>query len=117
MYVGRRYSSDSVLLWLWCRPADTALIPRGLPYAMGVALKGKNKNNKNTHKNPQKTSLPQTETFSFFGLFRAAPPAYGSSQARGQIGAVATSLHHSHSNAGSKLCLQHTPQLMAMLDT
>ena len=34
-------------------------------------------------------------------LFRAAPLAYGSSQARGQIRAVVTSLHHSHSNTGS----------------
>ena len=34
-------------------------------------------------------------------FFRAAPVAYGSSQARGQIGAAAASLYHSHSNAGS----------------
>ena len=33
--------------------------------------------------------------FFFFCLFRAAPAAYGGSQARGQIGAVAASLHHS----------------------
>ena len=52
----------------------------------------------------------------FIMLFRAAPTAYGGSQARGQIGAEAVSLHHSHSNAGSKLSLQPTPQLMAMLD-
>ena len=31
--------------------------------------------------------------------------AYGSSQARGQIGAAAASLHHSHSNSGSEPCL------------
>ena len=30
----------------------------------------------------------------FFGLFRAAPAAYGGSQARGRIGAVAACLHH-----------------------
>ena len=36
----------------------------------------------------------------FFLLFRAARAAYGSSQARGQIGAVAASLHHR-----SKQCL------------
>ena len=30
-----------------------------------------------------------------FGLFRAALAAYGGSQARGQIGAVAADLHHS----------------------
>ena len=42
--------------------------------------------------------------------------AYGGSQARGQIEAVATGLRQSHSNAGSKLRLQPTPQLTAMLD-
>ena len=42
--------------------------------------------------------------------------AYGGSQARGLIGAVASGLHHSHSNAGSEPHLQPTPQLTAMLD-
>ena len=41
-------------------------------------------------------------TFSFFAFFRATPVAYGSSQARGRIRAVAASLHHSHSNVGSE---------------
>ena len=49
-----------------------------------------------------------------FNFLRAAPPAYGSSQARGQMGAAAASLKHSHSNARSELHLQPTPQLMAM---
>ena len=40
--------------------------------------------------------------FLSFCLSRAAPVAYGGSQARGAIGAVAASLHHSHSNAGSE---------------
>ena len=44
------------------------------------------------------------------------PETYGSSQARGLIGAVATSLHHSHSNAGSRLHLRPTPQLRATPD-
>ena len=35
---------------------------------------------------------------SFFFLFRAAPEAYGRSQARGWIRATAAGLHHSHSN-------------------
>ena len=52
----------------------------------------------------------------FFVFFRAAPTAYGGSLARGQIRAVATGLHHSHSNAGSELHLRPTPQLTAMLD-
>ena len=49
----------------------------------------------------------------FFGLFRTAPATYGSSQARGRIGATAAGLHHSHSNTGSEPCLQPIPQLMA----
>ena len=48
-------------------------------------------------------------------LFRATPAAYGGSQARGLTGATAAGLHHSHSNLGSKTCLQHIPQLMAIL--
>ena len=58
-------------------------------------------------------------SFFFFGLFAiscAASEAYGGSQARGLIEAVAACLHHSHSNAGSEPHLQPTPQLMAMLD-
>ena len=46
----------------------------------------------------------------------AAPAAYGGSQARGRIGAAATSLRQSHSNAGSEPHLQPTPQLMATPD-
>ena len=42
----------------------------------------------------------------FFFLFRATHTAHGSFQSRG--------LHHSHSSAGSKLCVQSTPQLTAM---
>ena len=50
----------------------------------------------------------------FFCLWRAASPAYGGSQARGGIRAVAAS--HSHSHARSKPSLQPTPQLSAMPD-
>ena len=42
--------------------------------------------------------------------------AYGDSQSRGLIGAIATGLFQSHSNAGSKPHLQPTPELTAMLD-
>ena len=49
-------------------------------------------------------------------LFRAVLIAYGSSQDRGQIGAIAASLCHSHSKVGSKPCLQPTLQLTAMPD-
>ena len=36
-----------------------------------------------------------------FGLFKAALTAYEGYQVRGQIGAVAAGLHHSHDNARS----------------
>ena len=42
--------------------------------------------------------------------------AYRSSEARGQIEAVAADLQHSQSNARSELSLQSTPQLTAVLD-
>ena len=50
-------------------------------------------------------------SFKSFWLFRATPAVYGGSQARGPIRGVAASLHHSHSNPRSKLCLWPTPQL------
>ena len=55
----------------------------------------------------------QTHTHS---LFRATPMAYGCSQARGRIRAVAFGLDHSQSNTGSKPHLPSTPQLRAILD-
>ena len=69
-----------------------------------------NKSSKNGH------PCLVTDFFFFFCLFRAAPPAYGGSQARGLIGAVSAGLRHSHSNTGSKPHLQPTPQLTAMLN-
>ena len=52
----------------------------------------------------------------FFVFSRAAPKAYGSSQARGLIGAIAAGLHQSHSNVRSEPHLQPPPQLTATLD-
>ena len=52
----------------------------------------------------------------FFLLFRATPTAYGGSQVRGPMGAVAAGLCHSHSNTGSKLHLRPIPQLTAIPD-
>ena len=54
------------------------------------------------------------EIFLFVCLYRAAPMAYGGSQAKGLIGATATSQchYHSHSNARS----EPTPQLTATSD-
>ena len=53
-------------------------------------------------------------TIFFLGL---QPVTYGSSQARGRIGAVAAGPKHSHSNARSKLHFRLIPQLTAMLDS
>ena len=54
--------------------------------------------------------------FFLFLPFRTTPMAYGRSQARGWIGAVASGLCHSHSNARSEPHPWPTPQFMAMLD-
>ena len=40
-------------------------------------------------------SFSALDFFFSFGLLRATPVAYGGSQARGQIGAIAAGLHHS----------------------
>ena len=52
----------------------------------------------------------------FFAISWATPSAHGVSQATGPIGAVATRLHHSHSNEGSEPCLRPTLQLTATAD-
>ena len=54
--------------------------------------------------------------FCHFAISWAALAAYGGSQARGLIGAVATGLRQSHSNVGSEPSLQPTPQLLATPD-
>ena len=56
------------------------------------------------------------EVYYLFFPFMAVLEAYGSSQARGQIGTTIAGLYHSHGNTGSKLHLQPTQQLVAMLD-
>ena len=55
--------------------------------------------------------------FVFFLPFsRAAPTAYGGSQASGPIGAAAAGLRQSHSDVGSQPRLQSTLQLTATPD-
>ena len=54
--------------------------------------------------------------FCLFAFSRAAPAAYGGSQARGPIEAVAGSLLQSHSNVGYEPRLRPTPQLTAIPD-
>ena len=53
-----------------------------------------------------------TKKYIFFHI----PVAYGSSKARGQSGAAAAGLHHSHSHLGSEPHLRPIPQLTEMLD-
>ena len=53
----------------------------------------------------------------FIYLFLGTSTAYGVSQARGRIEAVAADLYHSHSNARSEPCLQPTPQATETLDS
>ena len=54
--------------------------------------------------------------FVFLSFSRATPAAYGGSQARGLIGAVATGLLQSHSHARSEPSLCPIPQLTATPD-
>ena len=54
--------------------------------------------------------------FFVFAFSRATHVAYGGSQAKGLIRAVAAGLYHSHSNGGSKPRLRPTPPLMSMPD-
>ena len=123
--VGCGRGSDPALLWLWRRPVATAPIqPLAWepPYAAGAAQeiattttkdkKKKQKNQKTHHQNRSSQSLFFFSSFVFFvvvAISWAAPAAHGGSQARGQIGAVATGLHHSHSHAGPEPRLRPTP--------
>ena len=106
--IGRRCGLDpALLLWLWCRSAAVApiqLLAQKLPYATSIAMKKKKKTKKwnftpiihlavffctiqashpwnviNVYTHEELLPL----IFFFFGLFRAVPLAYGSSQARG----------------------------------
>ena len=136
--VGCRRGSDPALLWLWHRLEATGLI-RPLawepPYAAGAAQRNSKKSKKKkyyynqaicgsaedkaevwVHKILDELFIFLFYFFVFCLFFRAAPTAYEGSQARGRIGAVATSLHQSHSNVGSELHLQPTPQFMATPD-
>ena len=50
--VGQRCGSELVLLWLWCWPADVALIQplaQEVPYASGATLKRKKKSPETLH--------------------------------------------------------------------
>ena len=66
-----------------------------------TGLKHTEKSDKFIHQAELMYFLSPFAFLSFLFVFRAAPAAYASSQARGWIGAVAAGLHHSLSNAGS----------------
>ena len=110
-----QWVKDPELLWLWRRAVAAALI-RPLawepPYATGAAQRNSKKPKSQKKKRKLFKWVTETGTSQLLGphclsvlfiylLFTAAPVAYGGSQARGPMGAAATGLHHSHSNAGS----------------
>ena len=67
-------------------------------------------------KHSQMASSNIFTTFFFFPFLGPLPVAYGGSQARSPIGAIAADLSQSHSNTGSKQHLRPTPQLTATPD-
>ena len=54
---------------------------------------------------PKKQKVKKRETSLLFIYFRAAPVAYGRSQASGRVGAIAAGLHHSQSHTTLELHL------------
>ena len=74
------------------------------------------KTDKTLSMSPSELKFYKIEKDNFIYLFFRAAPVIWSSQARGQIGALAAGLHHNHSNTESQPSLQPTPQLMAILD-
>ena len=65
---------DLVLLWLWCRPAATALnqpLAWELPYAAGVVLKGqktKKKKKSSNHKQREQKKKGNNNVISKYGI-------------------------------------------------
>ena len=101
-------------LWCVCAACRRACSCQGLPYSSPQPL---------PPPPPQDAACGQSKVkiaavlfFFFFCLFRATPAAYGGSQARGLIGAIAAGRHHSHRNTRSELHLQLMPQLAATPD-
>ena len=87
---------------------------RELPYAADTAIKKKRKRKKQKERKGKKPSFSQ-EIYLFIYL-AATPLAYGGSQARSQIGAIAAGLCLRHIHTGSKPHLRPTPQLTATPD-
>ena len=113
--VGHRYGLDPMLLWLQQLKSYSSfrsdLTPSlGTSICHGCVPK---KTKSSPPKNPLHlySSLPSALLFFYLFVLFCFP------QSRGQIGAVATGLHHSHSNTRSELHLLTTSQHMETLDT
>ena len=113
-------------LGLHCCSIPSLLTPSGrAPSQTGAVICFQSSNNQSFSRNRLCWTLPTSPPFHmylhlhktrFFVFLSAEPEACGSSQAPGQIRAVAASLYHCHSNVGSEPHMQSAPQLMAMLD-
>ena len=86
-----------------------------LPFDPAVPLLGIYPEKTMTHKD---TCTPMfiVALFFFFVISWAAPAAYGGSQARGPMGAIAADPCHSHSHVGSQPHLRPAPQVTGTLD-
>ena len=112
--VGCRRGSDPALLWLWCRLGSyssdwTPSLGTSICRGSGPRNSKKTKKQKNKTKQKKRASCFPLVSFYFilfiylffclFAISWATPAAYGGSQARGPIGAVATGLCQSHSRS------------------
>ena len=110
--VGCRCGSDSALLWLWRRLAATAPI-RPLawepPYATGAAQEMAKRK-----KNPY--TFIYLTIFVYSSFFKSDLQHMEVPRLGVKLQLQLPALHHSHSNVGSELRLQATPQLTATPD-
>ena len=60
--------------------------------------------------------LSSLSVFFFFFFLRAVSAAYGNSQARGQMGAIAAGLHHSNARSDHIFDLHHSSQQCQILN-
>ena len=104
------------MLWLQCKQCSSnSTTSLGISICCRCSPKKKRERERKEKEGEKKEwcVLPRNLHLFFPLFFRAAAEAYGGSQARGQIGATAASLHHSCNNGESELHLRPTLQLMA----
>ena len=100
---------QSITRWNPCTPPGPALSAFGPSYIISMAIfvthsifySANNQAINFQGMNSPKSLLLLLLLLLLLCLLKAAPVAYGSSQARGRIGAAAAGLYHSHSNVGS----------------